>query len=84
MVEVQDAYYGYKINQQVNDRVAWETARFVSFVTLKGAGNKKIKTPTDLMKFDWENDTAKKGTKGNKWTKEEIQELKKKRPDWFK
>jgi hypothetical protein len=44
------------------------TARFVSFVTLKSAGNKRMHKPQDLIKFEWEQED-KKGTGNNAWTK---------------
>jgi len=84
LVEIKDAFVGYKINQQINERVSWETARFISFVSLKAAGNKKMKSPNDLMVFDWEKTDTKKGTRGNKWTKQEIEKLKKQKPGWFR
>lgn len=84
LVDVLDAYYGHKVEQQVSERVHWETARFISFVSLKAAGNKKLKKPNDLMSFEWEKQAEKKGTKGNGWNKKELEELKKQRPNWFK
>ena len=84
MVEILDAYYGHQMGQKISERVHWEAARFVSFVSLKAAGNKRMKSPTDLMKFEWENISTAKGTKGNGWTKEELQKLKEQKPNWFK
>lgn len=84
MADVLDAYYGHRIDQQMSDRTSWETARFISFATLKSAGNKRLKKPSDLMVFDWEKKSEKKGTKGNGWTTQEIEQLKKERPKWFK
>ena len=43
-----------------------------------------MKNPNDLMVFDWEQKDTKKGTRGNKWTKQEIEKLKKEKPGWFK
>lgn len=84
MVEILDAYYGHQMDQKISERVHWEAARFVSFVSLKAAGNKRIKSPTDLMKFEWEKISTPKGTKGNGWSKEELQRLKEEKPNWFK
>lgn len=36
--------------------------------------SKKIKKPNDIISFDWDK-SGKKGTKSNKWTKQEIQEM---------
>ena len=84
MVDILDAYYGHKMGQQVGERVHWETARFISFVSFKAAGNKRMKSPTDLIKFEWENISTAKGTKGNGWSREELQKLKEEKPNWFK
>ena len=54
------------------------------FCTLKSAGNKRMHKPQDLIKFDWEQQDDKKGTGNNAWTKEEIEQLKKQKPNWFK
>ena len=43
-----------------------------------------MKKPQDLIKFDWEETQAKKGTKSNPYTKAEIEQLKKLKPNWFK
>jgi len=45
------AYLGYWKNENLRSRVSWETSRYVSFVTLKSAGDKRLKKPTDLMRF---------------------------------
>ena len=84
MAAIFDAYIGHTIGENIKARTQWETARFVSFVTLKSAGNKRMHKPQDLIKFDWEQQEDKKGTGNNAWTKEEIQQLKKQKPNWFK
>jgi len=72
------AYLGYWKNENLRSRVSWETSRYVSFVTLKSAGDKRLKKPTDLMRFPWE-DIISKTT----WTKEKLQAMKKLKPNWF-
>jgi hypothetical protein len=42
-----------------------------------------MKRPQDLMKFEWEEQSGKKGTKSNPYTKAEIEQLKKLKPNWF-
>ena len=83
MAAIFDAYIGHTIGENVKARTQWETARFVSFVTLKSAGNKRMHKPQDLIKFEWEQED-KKGTGNNAWTKAEIEQLKKQKPNWFK
>lgn len=84
MVEIYDAYVGHRLNENINSRVHWETSRLISFVTLKSQGQKRMKKPQDLIKFEWEETHDKKGTKSNPYTKAEIEQLKKLKPNWFK
>ena len=84
MVDVWDAYVGNRLNENINARSLWETARLISYVTLKSQGQKTMKRPQDLMLFEWEEQSGKKGTKSNPYTKAEIEQLKKLKPKWFK
>ncbi len=83
MVEIWDAYVGHRLNENINARSMWETARLISYVTLKSQGQKSMKRPQDLMKFEWEEQSGKKGTKSNPYTKAEIEQIKKLKPNWF-
>jgi hypothetical protein len=83
MAGIYDAYVGHRLNENITARVQWETARFISFVNLKAAGSKRLSKPSDLITFDWEKNEAKKGEKGNPWTRDEIEKLKKTKPKWF-
>ena len=83
MVDVWDAYIGHYLNENIKSRASWETARLISYVTLKAQGQKTMKRPQDLMKFEWEEVSGKKGTKSNPYTKAEIEQIKKLKPNWF-
>ncbi len=83
MVDIWDAYIGHYLDENIKSRASWETARLISYVTLKAQGQKTMKRPQDLMKFEWEEQSGKKGTKSNPYTKAEIEELKKLKPNWF-
>jgi hypothetical protein len=63
MVDVWDAYVGNRLNEKINSRSLWETARLISYVTLKSQGQKTMKRPQDLMKFEWEEQSGKKRNK---------------------
>ncbi len=84
MVDIWDAYIGHYLDENIKSRASWETARLISYVTLKAQGQKTMKRPQDLMKFEWEEQSGKKGTKSNPYTKAEIEQLKKLKPNWFK
>ena len=55
MVEIWDAYVGHRLNENINASVhCGKHARLISYVTLKSQGQKRMKKPQDLMKFEWE------------------------------
>lgn len=67
------SYIGYWNNENLRSRVTWENSRYVSYIILKGAGDKKLKKPIDLMRFPWEKDIQDAG----RWTKNKIEQYKK-------
>lgn len=83
LVELYDAYIGNRLNENIKARTHWETARLISYITLKSQGQKTMKRPQDLMKFEWEEVQGEKGTKANPYTKEDFEQLKKLKPNWF-
>jgi hypothetical protein len=54
------------------DRDEWERTRFQSYITAQCQSTKKMK-PTDIIKFDWDNEGKKQTT-----TKQQFEEYKKK------
>tara|TARA_R110000796_G_scaffold57239_1_gene132132 strand:- start:75 stop:314 length:240 start_codon:yes stop_codon:yes gene_type:complete len=72
------AYLGFWKNENLKSRVLWETSRYISFVTLKSVGDKKMKNPMDLMLFPWEEKLSR-----TNWTASKLDALKKLKPKWF-
>ena len=76
MVDVWDAYVGNRLNENINSRSLWETARLISYVTLKSQGQKTMKRPQDLMKFEWEEKAVKKEQNQIHTQKQKLKNLK--------
>ena len=81
--ELLDAYITYWNMESIRQRAYWERARLIALYAAAPHTKKKLKA-TDIVTFDWEKDTGLKGTKSNKWTKAEIEELKKQGHPIFK
>ena len=65
--EVDAVLTGYR-NKYKND---WERTRFIGYCTVKGYTN-KIKTPTDLIKFEWEKESSEDSTDAINWNEIEA------------
>lgn len=64
------SYLGYWNNENLRNRTTWETTRYICFRMGLYAQDKKVRKPTDVMSFPWED------TNENKWTKEKIEAYK--------
>ena len=52
VLSIMDSFYEFENNKE---RQEWERARFIAFMTVKPHDTKKkFKKPSDLIKFDWE------------------------------
>lgn len=75
---ISDIYYanaGLERKAGIDNRVHYETARWINFIALKTAGAKGIaNTPQKWMPFAWEN--VNRGLDNSKWTKEKIEAFK--------
>ena len=83
MVDLLEAFVSHSAIHALEDRDAWERARMIALYAAAPHTKKKLKA-TDIVTFSWEKDTGLKGTKSNKWTKAEIEELKKQGHPIFK
>ncbi len=64
------------------EKTDWERARMIAFYAV-APHSKKIKKATDLFKFSWEGKNL-KGSNADKWTKEELEKIKKEGHPIFK
>ena len=60
-------------NLHKKDRYSWEQARMIAYVIAQCNSTKKLK-PTDIMQFNWDNDTTEETSISN----EDIKRLKEK------
>ena len=52
VLSIMDSFYEFENNKE---RQEWDRARFIAFMTVKPHDTKKkFKKPSDLIKFDWE------------------------------
>lgn len=52
VLSIMDSFYEFENNKE---RQEWERARFIAFMTVKPHDTKKkFKKPSDLIKFNWE------------------------------
>lgn len=82
MTDLLEAYVSHRAIHALEDRDAWERARMIALYAAAPHTKKKLKA-TDIVTFNWEKSDT-KGTKGNKWTKEEIERFKKEGHPIFK
>lgn len=76
MRDILEGYIAHSVVHSIEDRDAWERARMISLFTSAPHSKKKL-TAKDIVVFSWEQKGGQKGTPSNKWTKEEIEKLKK-------
>lgn len=58
VLSIMDSFYEFENNKE---RQEWERARFIAFMTIKPHDTKKkFKKPSDLIKFEWEQQQLKK------------------------
>ena len=61
VLSIMDSFYEFENNKE---RQEWERARFIAFMTVKPHDTKKkFKKPSDLIKFDWEQQRLEKDIK---------------------
>ena len=61
VLSIMDSFYEFENNKE---RQEWERARFIAFMTIKPHDTKKkFKKPSDLIKFEWEQQQLEKDIK---------------------